>query len=151
MRRSFCWSNFVTRLLAVNPMWWAQAPPGGRLPGGRHRTRGTRTALHLEWPAINVRAALAYAVRYAGGVADALADMNQSASDLARQPPGRYVFTVDVRDEAPQRLDHSPAARRARVRQWRGRSRCPLRSPAGSAGRPAAEGTRLRGPRAGDG
>ena len=62
---------------------------------------GTRTASHLEWPVITIQATLAYAVRSADEVTDALADMNQSASDLARQLPGLHMFTVDFRDEAP--------------------------------------------------
>lgn len=54
-----------------------------------------RVASYLEWPAIKVKAALAYAARYADEMADALTDMNQSAEDLSRLVPGLHVFPVD--------------------------------------------------------
>ena len=54
-----------------------------------------RVASYLEWPTLKVTAALAYAARYGDEMADALADMNQSAEDLARQLPGLQVFPVD--------------------------------------------------------
>lgn len=119
-----------------------------------------RVASHLEWPAIKVPAALAYAACYPHEMADALADMAQRAEDLARQRPPLPVFRLD--DETPSRpTAHGAVARRARVSRGREgtgigsrRSRVPpgmaARSVAGSTGRPPPAGGGFARPRGGD-
>ena len=56
----------------------------------------TRTAAHLEIPAVAVRAALAYAAAYPAEIEAAVADNARAAADLVRLIPDLEAVVVDA-------------------------------------------------------